>query len=128
MKLNERNIFLLDGGGAVLSAVSTAVILPLFYPWTGVPTSVSFPLALLGFAFAAYSFSCFALVKKTKPAMLMAIICANLFYCVLSMVIIFNLGGITPWGRAYFLIEALIVIGVVLVESMVYRRHFKSFT
>jgi hypothetical protein len=125
MKIDDRNIFLLDGAGAVLSATSTGLLLPFFYPWTGIPMSVSRSLAWLGLAFAIYSFSCFWFVKKTRPAMLLAIIGANSSYCVLSIVTAFTVSQITFWGKSYFLAEALLVFGVVVLETRVYRRSFR---
>ncbi len=126
MRINEKNIFLIDGAGAIVSALSTGIVLPLFTQWTGVPASISLPLALLGLLFATYSLSCFHFVKQISPAMLLAIILANIFYCVISIIIIFARDEITLWGRAYFLGEIVILGVLVLVESTVYRRTFSS--
>ena len=122
MKLNERNIFLLDGAGAIVSAFSNGIILPMFYQWTGVAPSVSTPLALVAGVFATYSLSCFFLVKKTKPLMLLAIMIANLCYCLVSIGLLFSLKEPTLLGRAYFIFEILVVGGVVFVEARVYRQ------
>ncbi len=126
MKINERSIFLVDAVGATLSAFCSGIFLPYFLQWTGVPISVSTSLALLGLAFAIYSWSCFLFVKRIQSWMLLAIIAANLSYCVLSSLILFLQTGITFWGNAYFVGEILIVAGVVLIETSVYRRSFKS--
>lgn len=124
MKIDDKNIFFLDGAGALLSAFSTGVVLPFFYQWTGIATSISSPLALLGLGLAIYSLSCFWFVKRTKPIMLLGIIFANLFYCLLALIILLTVPEITNWGRAFFFVEILLLAGVVLIESVVYRRSF----
>ena len=56
--------------------------------------------------------------------MLFTIILANSFYCVLAMIIMLSLCGITLWGRAFFLVEILLLIGIVFLELAIYRRFF----
>lgn len=58
--------------------------------------------------------------------MLSGIIFANLFYCLLALIIMFTLKEITYWGKAFFFVEACILVGVVSIESVVYRRYFGS--
>ncbi len=124
MKLDNKNILLIDGAGATLSALSTGLLLPLLYPWTGVPLHVSLPLAFLGLAFAACSVTCFWLVKNPGPALLMTVMGANLLYCVVSVVIIVSLDGIKDWGRAFLFAEALVVAAVIGLEAAILRRSY----
>jgi hypothetical protein len=124
MKLDKKNIFLIDGLGATLSAASTGLLLPLLYQWTGVPLHVSFPLAFLGLLFAAYSVSCFWFAKQPGPTLLIAIMGANLFYCVVSIAIIFSFDGIKDWGRAFLFAEVLAVASVIGLEACVFRRSY----
>lgn len=112
MKLNERNIFLLDGTGALVSAAFTGVILSLF------------GLALLPAIYAIYSLSCFVFIKTIKPWMLQIIMAANLFYCVVSGVVIFTQPDLTAWIHLLLGIEILIVLAVVAIEWTVYRKAF----
>lgn len=124
MKLDNKNIFLIDGAGATLSALSTGLLLPLLYPWTGVPVHVSLPLAILGLLFAACSVTCFWLVRQPGPALLIAVMAANLIYCLVSVAIIVSLDGITDWGRAFLFAEALVVAAVIGLEAVILRRSY----
>lgn len=124
MKLDKKNIFLVDGVGATLSALSTGLLLPLLYQWTGVPLHVSLPLAFLGFLFAACSVSCFWFVQQPRPALLMAMMGANLFYCAVSIAIIVNLDGIKDWGRAFLFAEALAIAAIIVLEAAVLKRSY----
>lgn len=124
MKLDNKNIFLIDGAGATLSALSTGLLLPLLYPWTGVPLHVSLPLAFLGLLFAACSVTCFWFVKQPGPALLMTMMGANLLYCVVSVMIIVSLDGIKDWGRAFLVAEVLAVASVIGLEASVLRRSY----
>jgi hypothetical protein len=124
--MNSKNIFLLDGIGAVVSALMTGLLLPIFSIWTGLPRELTFLLALPAVAFAIYSLSVFWLVDIVKPWMLVAIIFANLSYCALVIAISLIYDPITIWGQAYFVAEVLVVVGVVGFEWQVYRRLLKT--
>lgn len=122
MQLNEKNIFLLDGIGAILSACFTGLILVRFSLFIGISYSNLQKLSLLSVAFALYSLSCYFLIKKTKPWMLLAIIWANLFYCFLSGAIILLWERITWRGQAVLAAEILVVLIVIILEIRVYRN------
>ncbi len=124
MNLNERNIFLFDGVGAMLSATFTGLVLPLLSQWTGLPSWALYLLAIFPLIYGIYSLSCYWFIKTTSPLMLKAIIAANLFYCVISGVVIFNFPNITHWGRLLLATEILVIIGVVAIERKVYRQTF----
>ncbi len=124
MNLNEKNIFLIDGIGAAFSAFSTGLVLPIFSEWVGLTTGIMYSLATIGLVFSVYSLCCYKLVNRTKPLMLLVIICANLFYCVVAGVIVFAFDGLTLVGRAYFIVETFIILGVIFVEVRVYRKVF----
>lgn len=124
MRITEKSIFLLDGAGAVMSAFSTGIVLPMFAEWTGVPASVSAAMAVFPLAFGVYSFGCFWFAKRIRPLMLLAIIFANLFYCLLALALVFGQRDFTVWGKAFFAGEVLIILGVVALESSVYKKAF----
>lgn len=126
MNLNERNIFLLDGIGALVSAIFTGLILPVFSERIGMPSWIMHCLALLPLTYSFYSLGCFWLAKKTRPFMLKIIIIANLFYCLVSGLIIFKYIGITGWGRLALACEIFIIFVVVSIEIKIYRNAFLS--
>lgn len=122
MKLDKKNIFLVDGVGAVLSAITVGVVLPLFSEQIGLSTEILRLLALVALVFGIYSLSCFWFVLRPKPSMLLGIISANSLYCVLVLSIALLSSELTTLGRAYFIIEAAIILGVVFLETRVYRK------
>ncbi len=126
MSFNERSIFAFDGIGALFSALLTGVILPQYSAWIGLPASVLYGLALFPFLYAIYSLCCYWLVKKIKPWMLIVIVIANLFYCLVSGILIFLLKSLTFSGHVLLISEILIIFGVVVIELKVYRQVFRS--
>lgn len=126
MKLNEKNIFLLDGIGAVLSATTMGLILPLLSELIGLSAVSLRLLGLVGLMLAIYSLICFFFIKRPKSLMLLIIILANSLYCVLALSIAFISSELTILGRGYFIVEVAIILGVVFLESRVYQKSFAS--
>lgn len=122
MRLNEKNIFLLDGIGAVLSACFTGLILIRYSLFLGINVSTLQTLASLPTIYALYSLSCYFFVSKTKPWMLLTIIGANLFYCLISLSLILFREHITWRGQLLLALEIIIILLVVLLEFNVYRK------
>lgn len=125
MRLNEKNIFLLDGIGAVLSACFTGLILIRYSLFIGINVSLLQSLALIPAAYAVYSLSCYFFVSKRRPWMLLAIIIANLIYCAISAGLILFRERITMRGKILLTAEIIIVLLVVFLELKVYKK-FKS--
>lgn len=122
--LNEKNIFLFDGIGAVLSLIFTALVLPLLSDSIGIPVGILRCLAVLPLVYAIYSFSCYHFPEKTKSWMLLTIIAANLFYCVVSAALMYGLESVTLWGRLVLMAEIGIVLAVVAIELRVHHRTY----
>lgn len=122
MRLNQKNIFLLDGIGAILSACFTGLILIRYSLFLGINVSTLQSLALLPTMYALYSLSCYFFVSKTKPWMLLTIIGANLFYCFISLGLILFRARITWRGQLFLTAEIIVVLLVVLLEFNVYRK------
>jgi hypothetical protein len=124
LKLNERNIFLVDGIGASLSAIFTGILLPLVSEWVGLPSWLLYNLALFPIVFGIFSFVCYFKVKTIKPILLLMIITANLIYCAISFAICNSFSGITIWGKIFLLSEIPIILIVVALEIKVYLKTF----
>ena len=122
MQLNEKSIFLMDGLGALLSASCTGLLLPFYSEWIGLPNRVLFGLAALALAYSIYSLSCFFFIKRIRPAMLLAIIAANLIYCLIAAAVLVSALEITKVGEWYLIGESAIILGIILVEAKVYRE------
>ena len=124
--LEAKDIFLLDGSGAVISAILTGIIMPIFYAHIGLPIWLMHSLAIIPILYAIFSISCYLLVKEYKPWMFKAIITANLLYCIITFALIVGYRGLSVLGKTVLFLEILTVIGVVLLEFRVYKKTFST--
>jgi hypothetical protein len=114
---NPKTIFLIDGFGALLTAIILLAILMPFQDFFGMPKDILTFLSLIALAFAIYSFCCyFFLIGNWKP-FLFGISIANFLYCCLTLgLVYFFYSELTVLGVGYFLAEVVVVMGLVLVE------------
>lgn len=122
MRLNEKNIFLLDGIGAIISACFTGLILIRYSLFLGISVSILQSLAMLPVVYAIYSLSCYFFISKTKPWMLFTIIGANLFYCLISLSLILFRERITWRGKLVLAAEIVVVLCIVFVEFKIFQK------
>lgn len=116
--LQQKNVFLVDGVGALLSSLLLGILLPILD--VGMPIFTLYFLAMMAFGFAVYSMSCHFVIKPQNNLWLKLIITANLCYCVLTLVVmIYHWSTLTNLGIAYFLGESLIIVCLVWMESRV---------
>lgn len=121
VKTNQ--LFLLDGLGALLSAILLGGVLPLLQAWIGMPLKVLFSFAAIASLLACYSLYCAFRVRQYRPLHLKTIIFANLGYCSLSTLMIFVYWiDLTPLGVFYFINEKLLVLALVAVENSALKR------
>jgi hypothetical protein len=120
--LNPKRLFLIDGFGAFLTAFFLFIILRTFNEYFGMPkTTLSF-LSTIALAFSVYSFCCFFFVNKKWNSFLRAISIANFLYCCLTLgLVIYYYPRLTILGVAYFLIEIVIIGGLVFLEIKILR-------
>lgn len=124
--LNGKSIFLLDGVGAVISALSLGLLLPAVQPWIGMPLWVLRLLAVLAVMFATYSLSCYRFADHSNPLFLKVVIAANLSYCVLSLYFVMTyFSALKLLGLIYFIAEKAIVLGIVFLEFRVLAQLTK---
>ncbi len=115
--LNPKRLFLIDGFGALLTTFSLFAILRTFNEYIGMPQTTLVFLSIIALAFSFYSFCCFLLVNNNWHPFLRAISIANLLYCCLTLVlVIYNYPRLTFLGVTYFLLEIIIVCGLVFIE------------
>lgn len=121
LKLNTRRIFLLDGCGALLSALQLGLIVPVYIEFFGVPEYTLFCLASIAMTFAFYSLSCFFMKIKNIRPFLAIIITGNIMYCLVTATVVYFLyDSLTTFGIAYFVVEQLIIATVVAIEIFVF--------
>ncbi|MDP3275724.1 MAG: hypothetical protein Q8Q09_11050 [Deltaproteobacteria bacterium] len=119
--LTVERLFLLDGLGAVVTAVLLGTLLTTFEPWFGMPKHILLPLSVVAACFAVYSLTC--RVRAAGAPWLLGIAAANALYCVCTLSLVFWLRSSLTWlGVAYFVGEIAVISTLVIVELSVARR------
>ena len=121
-----KKLFLLDGFGALLSAILLGVFLVKLEKYFGIPKSSLYFLAVLPCLFAIYDFYCYFKIEKNLEQFLKRIAIVNLFYCCLSIGFAFyHYQKITHLGWAYIIIEIIIVVMIAIIELRAVKNHRK---
>lgn len=114
---NPKKLFLIDGCGAILSAIILGIIMPQFVTLFGIPKSTLYFLATLPCLFAIYDFYCYFKINKNFKKYIKAIAYVNIIYCCLSILLaIHHIQVITNLGWVYIIIEILIVFMLAMIE------------
>ncbi len=112
-----RKLFLLDGFGAILSAILLGIVLVKLERLFGIPKSTLYVLASLPCLFAIYDFYCYFKIEKNLKKFLKGIAIVNLLYCCLSIGLAFyHYQEITYLGWTYIIVEILIVVTLAIIE------------
>lgn len=118
-----RQLILLDGLGALVSAFMLGIVLVKFESYIGIPKSTLYILAAIPCFFAVYDFICYFIIRKKLSGFLKVIAYMNLLYCALSLALALSHSDtITLLGWAYIVIEIIIVIALALYELRVANR------
>lgn len=124
MKLSIKNIFFIDGVGALLSFVVTSLILPFFSRFIGVPSQILWILGIIAFFLALYSLFCYFYLRDlSRGRYLKALIFMNLLYVVIIGGLLSMSTTATVYGSIYFILEAIIILSLVFVEYKVLQNH-----
>ncbi len=122
-----KNLFLLDGFGALVSAFLLGVVLVKLEVYFGIPKKALYVLAALPCFFMIYDFYCFFKVEKNLGKYLKGIAIVNLLYCCLSIGMAFyHQEVITYLGWIYIIVEIIIVVVLSLFELKVANNYIKS--
>lgn len=109
-----KRLFLIDAGGAFVTAVLLFAVLRIFHPYFGMPVDKINILSIIALLFCMYSMMCFFLLGNNWKPFLRIISIANLFYCCLTMaLVIYYYPVLTALGVIYFSGE-LIIIGILV--------------
>lgn len=115
--LITKNIFLIDGIGAIISALFLGVILVHFQELIGMPKYLLYFLAVFPIFFAFYSFGCYFFLKKKLNSFLKGIAVLNLLYaCLTISILLFYEHHLSFLGYTYFIIEVLILAILIRLE------------
>lgn len=117
-----KNIFIIDGFGALLTALLLFFVLRNFNRFFGLSKITLEYLSLLALVFSVYSLFCFLLITKNWKAYLKIICTANIFYCLLTFgIILYYYQSISVFGIAYFLGEIIVMCGIIFFEIRTIR-------
>ncbi len=117
-----RTLFLLDGVGALVTALLVGVVLPRLGEYIGTPRPVLRALALTAAVFAAYSLACAALQPTRWPGYLRGIALANAGYCAVTAAVLIRFRAtLHPLDWIYFAGEIVVVGALVTLELRVAR-------
>lgn len=118
--IQPKQIFLIDGFGALLSALLLGIVLVQFNDLIGMPFKVLYPLAAIALAFCMYSLACYMLVKKKAKPYLLLIAVLNLLYCLLTVTLVFfHHSALSVFGYLYFIGEIIIIAVLAYIELSV---------
>lgn len=117
MTLAPKQLFLVDGLGGMLSALLLGVVLVRFETAFGMPRKVLYFLSCLAGMYALYSFLSYWRTKEKWRPYMQAIAIANLLYCCLTIgLVIYHRQELTALGVTYFLLEVVVITGLIIME------------
>ena len=123
-KLQPKTIFLIDGMGALVSAVLLGLVLTRLETFFGLPKNVLYVLAGIALLLAVYSLSN-AFMQPINPSRRLKLIAvANLLYCLLTVVLLFIFyPQLTIFDVFYFMGELLIILSLASLEMKAAVLH-----
>lgn len=123
LRITEKNIFLIDGLGALLTAFLLIAVLRIYEKYFGMPSDILFILSAIACIFAIYSWSCFLFIDKISSKFLMPIIIANASYCLLTFsLIVYYFNRLTVLGIIYFLVEIITLCILIYFENKILKN------
>jgi ABC-type long-subunit fatty acid transport system fused permease/ATPase subunit len=122
-----KTLFLIDSLGAMLTALFLFVVLRNLNEYFGMPITILAYLSTIAACFCIYSTACFIFLKENWTPFIRAIGISNLLYCVLTMgLILVYYPILTSIGIAYFLVEIIIICGLIYIEFKVATEISKN--
>lgn len=119
-----KKFFLIDGFGAILSALLLGLVLTKMETYFGIPKPTLYFLATLPCFFAIYDFYCYFKINSSLDKFLKAIAIINLLYCFLSITLaIYHSNLITTLGWLYIILEIIIVTTIAFIELRVVKNY-----
>lgn len=125
--ISVRRMFLIDGLGALFSALMTGAVLPQIQFLIGLPHPWFTWLALPAIALACYSMGMFLSKNGDSRSRLLPVILGNCLYCLFTAVIIFYYRQeLKLTGYFYFISEIMVIGLIVWLEIRTYRADRAS--
>jgi len=121
--MSIRKLFLLDGSGALLTALMLMLVLPKLDLLTGIDPDMITVMVLIAFLLAAMSLTFFFTYNQQSYKVLQVIGISNLLYSgIIVVVLLVHGSSMKPLGMTYFILEGLVVALLGLVDI---RKHKK---
>lgn len=118
-----KNLFLLDGLGAILSAFLLGIVLVKLESYFGIPKKALYILAALPCLFMIYDFFCYYKIERNLAKYLKGIAIVNLLYCCLSIgMAIYHQEVISSLGWIYLIVEIIVVMILAIIELKVANK------
>ena len=115
--LTSKALFLVDGAGALLSALLLGIVLIRFEEIIGMPRQTLYSLAYFPTVFLLYDIICYLKVKQRIHLFLKIIALSNFVYCSISLAfVVVHFGDLTSIGLGYFIIELMVVLSLASLE------------
>jgi hypothetical protein len=121
--ITNRNIFLVDGLGAMTSAILLWIMTGSLHAYVGMPVPVLNALAIAAVFFCLYSLTCFFLAGRRWKPFLRVIAMINLLYCLTTAACLVRYWPLlkTP-GKMYFILDILVILSLVYLELNLVRQ------
>ncbi|MEM6271561.1 MAG: hypothetical protein AAF998_19145 [Bacteroidota bacterium] len=121
--LTFKKLFLIDGMGAIITALMLSHVLARLESFFGMPRQILFILAGIAAGFAVYSILCHFLVRENWRPFLRGIATANIAYCIVTFgLVVYLFDTLTYLGIAYFIGEIILVVGLARFEFEFARK------
>ena len=115
--IQPRNLLLLDGIGAMASAIMLGGVLIYFQEQIGMPKHILYALALAATCFAAFSLTNYYRKSSNAKSALKMIGIINILYCIVSLALVIQYYPLlTLLGVGYFILEKMVVLLLALME------------
>lgn len=116
-------LFLVDGLGALLTALLLALVLVKLEWFFGIPSSMLYILAVMPIFYMIFDYYCYNKVNLNISKYLKTIASLNLLYCFVSIAFsLFHYQDLRLWGWLYIIGEITIIVSLSIFEFFIAKR------
>ncbi|MCH2192913.1 hypothetical protein [Kordia sp.] len=120
---NPKQLFLVDGFGALLSAFLLGFVLVRIKDDIGMPPAILYVLAAIPIVFAIFDLYCYRKEHKRAGIFLKMIAILNIHYCIVSVgFAMYHKETLTSLGWIYIVVEVFIILLLSAIEFTVGKR------
>ena len=127
--LKPKQLFLIDGIGALVSAFFLGVILVMIEEYIGLSKEILYALTIPACIFSLYSFTCFLFLKNDWSKHLNYIAIANSLYALVTIALMLvHYKEMKTLGFVYFSGELIILFVLIWFEFKVSLKYARNTT